>query len=40
MEKGEKKLARSKIEQALHSKGLLPDEDDVVQTPYLRKVKN
>jgi hypothetical protein len=37
---GEKNKARSKVEQSLMSSGLLPDEDDIVTTPYLRKQKN
>jgi hypothetical protein len=36
---GEKNKARSKIEQSLMASGVLPDEDDVVTTPYLRKQK-
>lgn len=36
---GEKGKARSKVEQVLMQDGLLPDEDDVVTTPYLRKAK-
>ena len=39
MPHGEKNKARSKIEQTLMSSGLIPDEDDVVTTPYLRKTK-
>lgn len=37
---GEKNKARAKVEQSLMTSGLLPDEDDIVTTPYLRKQKN
>ena len=37
--RGEKKNARAKVEQALMSNGVIPDEDDLDTTPYLRKAK-